>query len=710
MGPAVDLLIQGGTIVDGSGKKAFEGDVVVKDGKIVQVGRDLAGKVDANETIDAHGKLVCPGWVDVHTHLDSQMSWDPLLFPFTANGVTTVVMGNCGVGFSPAKKDQRQFLLELMEGVEDVPLGALEVGIDWQWESFPEFMDYMESRQFGADVGVLVAHGPIRAWVLGERANLSDRPGGPKNDPVTSEEMETMAEIVREAIANGAVGFSTSRTLLHRDRSGTLVPGTLAADEELLMIGEAMKMGGGGVFEMASDFMSFDDTPHTPENHGTRLEHFAREWVWMNKISAGFRVPVCFCIAIPSSETLMRYSHRSMLSEAMSSRNNGSEMSVQVLTRPQGILMSWESKSHAFVDTPTYLELRREALRTRKPIDKNKLINDREIRAKILRETRELSAKAESNAAFGISLPQGLDTDEDILAGNLNGSVNGPGALAKMLQEGAGFTFRWDKSYEPTWDQSVQAEANAKGVDAFEVLYDWMCEKEGNAVISFFFMNYSGHSLDFTHEMLTCPVSVPGLADAGAHGSFLCDSTAHTFLLTHWVRDKKNDPKLSLEEAVKIQTHDTAHMIGFRDRGLIAPEMKADINVIDFERLEIHEPVLVSDLPKGASRWIQTCSGYVVTICNGIVTHRDGKPTGALPGRLVRNQGTFATEGSDLALKLGLKNLPKARADTTLGRLSLAWTNMKWESKSQLIKLLSKTVGAGNLESFGLVMQSFSKL
>ena len=263
-----DIIIRNGLIVDGTGAPAYTGDIAIRDGVISAISNGTSLALHAHREIDATDRIVSPGWVDIHTHLDAQLTWDPLLAPFTANGVTTAVTGNCGVTFAPCRKEQRTFLMELMEGVEDIPLGAMQAGIKWHWESFPEFLDYLDTLQLGCDVAAMVGHGAVRAYCLGERANVTDLPGAYR-DPaskISSEEMEEMARVVHDAIVAGAIGFSTSRTLLHRDRNGTLVPGTLAAEEELLRIGKAVAEAGGGVFEMASDFMSYDDAPHTEED------------------------------------------------------------------------------------------------------------------------------------------------------------------------------------------------------------------------------------------------------------------------------------------------------------------------------------------------------------------------------------------------------------------------------------------------------------
>jgi len=677
-------VIRNGRIVDGTGAASFVGDISIKDGVITAVGEHL--EVTGVREVDAAGKLVAPGWVDIHTHLDGQVSWDASLEPFTSNGVTTVVMGNCGVGFAPCRKEDRGFLMELMEGVEDIPLGSLEMGIQWKWETFSDFLDYLESIPLGCDVAAMIGHGPVRAYVMGERANLSDRPGGPVDNPVTAEDIARMAEIVKESVQAGAIGFSTSRTLLHRDKSGVLVPGTLAGEEELLAMGKAISDGGGGIFEMASDFMSYDDKEHTDENHGIRLEHFAREWVWMNKMSKRFNVPLCFCLGIPTQTTPQQNGFRTMLQETEASRKDGCDISVQVFVRPQCVVMCWDSKSHPFVEAPTFIKLRREAAQANvKEINKDKLA-DPSVKASILQEVDELLKSHIDNSHFGIALPQSTDTDEDLLAGNLNGALTGSGALAKMMVDGAQWIHPWDETSEPPLETSAKAVAERTGKKPLEVIYDWLCMAGGKQVVSYYFMNYSKSSLDDTFEMLTHDAAIPGLGDAGAHGGFLVDSTSHSYLLTHWVRDKKTGPKLTIEQAVKLHSYDTAERFGLHDRGCLKAGKKADVNIIDFQNLTIHRPQLVYDLPKGASRWIQRVSGYDMTICNGVISHEFDRPTGKLAGKLVRNPRTFKREKEDTGLR---------------ERISMMLSTLKWEAKATVIKALVKVLGPKTLEDIG---------
>ena len=522
MALAVDILLTNGLIVDGTGAQAFIGDVAIVKDKIFKISnrdgsnRIVPSSVSAKRTIDCSSRLVCPGWVDIHTHLDGQITWDPMISPLSSGGVTTAVQGNCGVGFAPCKKPDRQFLMELMEGVEDIPLGAMDQGIKWEWETFPQYLDALAQKEFAIDIGAMVGHGPVRAYVMGQRANVSDRPGGPKNDPVRPDEVEQIAKIVGESIKAGALGFSTSRTLLHRDRNGTLVPGTLATDAELLAIGKALGESGGGkaVFEMASDFMTEDDEKHTPENHRQRLSHFGREFQWMKIISKGYNVPLCYCLGIPSAAGSISYGFRQMLRTVDAANAEGCNLKVQVFTRPQGVLLAWDARSHPFTECPSFHKIWIQRDVATGKFDKSVLIRDRALREAIVGEAAALAKGSSDSGNFGMTLPQSTDNDGP---GNLNATVTSKGALAKMYVDNAHDIYKWTKSYEPTPDSSAVAEAARRGVSALHVVYDWLCEDEGNAVLFYLFMNYAHKSLDDCQEMLLHPATVPGLGDTGAH-------------------------------------------------------------------------------------------------------------------------------------------------------------------------------------------------
>jgi len=697
-----DLLLQNGKIVDGTGKPAFLGDVGIVGNKIVAIsGRDgtnrLTGdKAKALRVVDCTGKLITPGWVDVHTHLDGQITWDPLITPLSGGGVTTAIQGNCGVGFAPCKKDDRKFLMELMEGVEDIPLGALDQGIKWEWETFSEYLDALEKKSFAIDIGAMITHGPVRAYILGKRANASDRPGGPKNDPLTSQEIERIASVVEDGIRSGALGFSTSRTLLHRDRSGVLVPGTLATEEELLKIGEAIAKGGNGkaVFEMASDFMTGNDEKHTPENHAERLKHFGREFLWMKTMSKGFGVPLMYCLGLPSAAKNFGYGYRQMLRTVESANAEGCDIRVQVFTRPQGVLLSFDSRSHPFTESAAFdAHWRSTKNQSNGSFDKRSLKLNPQLRRKVIDETIALAAGSSDTGNFGMTLPQSTDDDGP---GNLNASITVKGALSKMYSDNPDNIFRWTKTYEPAPETSVGAEAKRRGVHPLEVLYDWMCEDECSAVITYLFMNYAHQTLEDCREMLLHPNTVPGLGDTGAHLGFLSDPTSPSYFLTHWYRDRTSGPKFPLEFAVKRHSKDTANAFFLSDRGSVEVGLLADVNVIDLDKLEILKPRFVRDLPLGAGRWIQEVVGYVCTVKSGVITYENGVPTGNLPGRLVRrrNQGAGA--------QLAVPNPTVGAFNQPLGRLRMMLSTAKWEGEQKVLETMISLLGPERLEKLGV--------
>jgi N-acyl-D-aspartate/D-glutamate deacylase len=757
MPETVDLVILNGTIIDGTGKPQFLGDIAVRDGKIVYVSgpskpRITPAQFASVESIDAAGKIVTPGWIDVHTHLDAQVTWDPSVSPVAENGVTTVVMGNCGVGFAPCRAKDRKYVMELMEGVEDIPLGSMTAGIQWEWETFPEFLNALDKKRFALDIAVLIGHGPVRAYVMGERANAMDRPGGPKASPITADEIERVAAIVGEAVKAGAIGFSTSRTLLHRDVHGVLVPGTLAPEDELMAIGKAMGEAGGGVFEMASDFMSGDDVPAKPENHADRLKHFGREWVWIRKLSKFFNVTVQFCLGIPSHMKANK-SFRHMLRQMESANAQGCNVRSQVFVRPQGILLCWDSVSHPFVEALSYKQLRdkvrSEEARKHKvspspsawlPSLRQQLISDKALRARIIEETIAIGTSSGDEGKFGITLPTSTEDN----AGNLNGSVTSPGALAKMFIDQARNIFKWTASYEPERSESALNVAIVQGRHPLEVLYDWMSEDDGKCVCTLFFMNYHDDSCADTLEMLLFPGTIPGLGDSGAHLGWLCDPTAHTHLLTYLHRDRVRGPRFPIEQLVKLHTANCAEAFGLADRGTLLEGQIADINVIDLPKLKIMCPRLVFDLPENAMRWIQTCEGYVCTVKSGVVTQRNGKPTGALTGRLVRgpqrhakklsllSQSNTATPfakivsapaclaiGTLISQSFGLSaGIVGGLAGAVLGGITTgfvlggkSWlSEVRWEGEQMGLELLVRILGPGRLEVLGNAISERSPL
>ena len=567
-----DLVIKGGTIVDGTGAPARAGDVAIQDGRIQELGQ-VEGA--ARETIDADGLLVTPGWVDVHTHYDGQATWDPLLTPSCWHGVTTVVMGNCGVGFAPARPDKHDWLIGLMEGVEDIPGSALAEGICWSWETFPQYLDALERFPRALDIGTQVPHGAVRGYVMGER--------GAKNEPATPEDVDAMAQIVKEGIQAGALGFSTSRTIFHRAVDGEPVPGTFAAEEELLGIGRALGELGAGLFELAPAGVMGEDLA-APE----------KEVAWMRKLSAAIRRPVTFALA---QHDVDPDQWRKMLDLSDEAAREGAELVPQVGSRPTMLLLGHQT-FHPFTYKPSYkaiadLPLPERMEQLRRP----------DVRARILREQ---------------------PVDEDPMMFLIH---NG---LEKIYPLGD------PPNYEPAPEASVSAIAKREGRTAYEVLYDLMLELEGRQLLMLALLGYSHGDLEAIRAMLEHPRSAFGLGDGGAHCGAICDASMTTFLLTHWVRDRERGPRLPLEWSVRKMTHDTARLYGLNDRGVLAPGRKADLNLIDFERLRLRLPHMVFDLPSGARRLIQKAEGYVATLVSGQVILREGEDTAARPGRLIR--------------------------------------------------------------------------
>jgi N-acyl-D-aspartate/D-glutamate deacylase len=564
-----DLVIRGGTVVDGTGAEKRIADVAIDGDRIVAVGDDVG---EGQREIDASGLLVTPGWVDIHTHYDGQVTWDTHLTPSGWHGVTTVVMGNCGVGFAPVRPGKQEYLIQLMEGVEDIPGTALSEGIRWDWESFPEYMDALDAMPRALDVAAQVPHGAVRTYVMGER--------GAKNEKATAKDIEEMAELVKQGLEAGALGFSTSRTILHRAKDGELVPGTNAEDEEVLGIGRAMGEVGHGVFEVASDL--------APEGD---------ELAWMSQLGKETGRPVAFaCLQSPADPKQWRR----LLDAVEKDHAEGGCLTPQVAQRPAGLLLGWESTLHPFIAHPGYqalADLPREERRAK--------LADPAIRAQI------------------------LDSQPDY------GQLPGP---ALLIMQGFSMMFALGDppNYEPAPDKSIAAIAAREGRKPLEVVYDVMMEGGGTGFVYLPIIGYADGNLEPIREMMLHPQSVFSLSDGGAHCGLLCDASVPTFLLTHWVRDRVRGERIPIETIVSRQTRHTAQFYGMHDRGVLAPGMKADVNVIDLDALHIHAPEMVYDLPAEGRRLVQKADGYCYTICSGEVTYEGGAPTGALPGKLVR--------------------------------------------------------------------------
>jgi N-acyl-D-aspartate/D-glutamate deacylase len=562
-----DLIIRGGTIVDGTGAAPFEGDVALDGGRIVEVG-EVSGH--GRREIDARGQLVTPGFVDIHTHYDGQATWDPLLAPSSWHGVTTAVMGNCGVGFAPVRPEHHQFLIELMEGVEDIPGSALVEGIDWKWERFPEYLDVLESMPRAIDVGAQVPHAAVRAYVLGERCNTDYVP--------TEGEIGQMAALVREGVEAGALGFSTSRTLLHKDLKGVYMPGTFAGSDEMLALGMAMKGLSHGVYELVSDHLGEDD-----------------EWEWVKAFAKESRLPVTLVATSAGA-----YEGDKMYNIAEESRAQGMEIRPQIAGRPTGILQGLTSSFHIFAGHPTY---KRELAHL--PLEqKVAAMRRQEMRAALLAE--------ESTFKSG---PMAANPSE---------------FLYRVFPLGE------RPNYEPDRSGSVGGLAEAAGVPPMEMMYDLLIRDGGRELFYQPLGGYVTYNFDFFRKNMQHPNVLFGLSDGGAHCGVIADAGMPTFILTHWARDRTKGAQFPLEFLVRKLTRDTAMAYGMSDRGQLKPGLLADLNVIDFEALRLYRPEAIYDLPAGGRRLVQRADGYRYTIKSGQVTFQDGQSTGALPGSLVR--------------------------------------------------------------------------
>jgi len=565
-----DLKITGGLVVDGTGTPGKVMDIGIVGDRIVAMG-DLAE--GGAEEIDATGRAVASGFVDIHTHYDGQATWDQEMAPSSWHGVTTVVMGNCGVGFAPAAPDRQEWLVGLMEGVEDIPGSALTEGMTWNWESFPEYLDALEGLGRTVDVAAQVPHGAVRAYVMGDR--------GAANEEPTETEIARMSVIVEEGLRAGAVGFSTSRTILHKSIDGELVPGTTATKEELLGIGRALKRAGHGVFEMASDLL--------PEWN---------EFEWMGDLSREAGAPVTFT-ALESPIKSLPF--KDQLGDMRAQNAKGGNIVAQISMRGTGLILGWRATFHPFSQRPSWKAI------VNKPWPEQwRHLKDPAFRSQLLAE-------------------QGEPTGSDL-------------QLIADLMETA-FSMQYEMlpgfNYEPTAEQSIEQRALATGATAAEYAYDFMMRDEGAGMIYFPLLNYANGNLDFLEEALDSDDCVNSLSDGGAHCGTICDAAATTFMLQHWVRDREGH-RMPLERAIKRQCHDTARLYGFEDRGVLAPGLLADLNVIDLESLQLNLPKVAFDLPAGGRRLLQRASGYDFTIKSGRVTFEGGVATGEFPGRVIR--------------------------------------------------------------------------
>jgi N-acyl-D-amino-acid deacylase len=564
-----DLVIRNGALIDGTGAPARTADIAIDGGVITAVG--VVSESGVRE-IDASGLLVTPGWVDIHTHYDGQVTWDPYMTPSSWHGVTTVVMGNCGVGFAPARPDKRDWLISLMEGVEDIPGSALAEGIKWNWESFPEYLDSIDAQSRVLDVATQVPHGSVRAYVMGDR--------GARNEVATPEDITEMARLVGEGVAAGALGFSTSRTMLHRSKDGEPVPGTFANADELMAVGRAMAAAGHGVFELASDMAPAED-----------------EFEWMKALSKETGVAVTYGLL---QSPMQPQKWRDLLRLTEEARDEGAQITAQIACRPTGMVLGWQSTVHPFIARASY-----RAIADLPFAQRLEHLKDPAVRAAIL---------AESSPDMG--------------------------PIGRILTEGYDRMFRLENGaaldYEPRAEDSVATLAKATGQAADAIVYDMLMERDGRGYIYLPLLNYSLFNFDHIREMMDHPMTVLSLSDGGAHCGVICDASFPTYMLSYWARDRKRGARVPLEQVVRMQTRDTACLYGLNDRGVIAPGMKADVNVIELAKLKILAPEMVFDLPADGRRLIQKAEGYRATVVSGVVTFENGEATGAMPGKLVR--------------------------------------------------------------------------
>jgi N-acyl-D-aspartate/D-glutamate deacylase len=566
-----DTVIRGGTIIDGTGKEAFTGDVAISGGRIAAVGgKQGPGRRD----IDATGLLVTPGWVDAHTHYDGQAMWDPLLAPSCWHGVTTVLFGNCGVGFAPVKKEHRGALMDLMEGVEEIPNPVLAAGLTWEWESFPQFMDALERRPRAIDIAAQAAHLPLRVHVMGDRAI--------RREAATADDIAEMRRLTIEAMQSGAFGFTTSRTDSHKTPDGELVASRDADANELVGIGTALGAVGRGAFGMNSDF---DDEEY--------------ELAWMTRLARETSRPIWFLLT-DRYEDPARW--RRLLKATHAARANGLSFTAQIAGRPIGVMMGVGTALNPFTVRPSYKKLENLPIE-----EQRKRLRDPQVRRQILAE-------------------QPSDAE-----------------VAKLAQFRQAVTRKWERfytmgnppDYEPAPEKSVAAIAARTGRPPDEVAYDYITGADGQ-YLYFPVVNYVAGDHSPIHEMLNDPACLLGLSDGGAHCTSIVDAGVPTFMLMHWGRDRTRGPRLPLEHLVKRQTSETADFFGFSDRGRLAPGLRADINLIDFDGLQVQKPELVHDMPAGGRRFVQRVAGYEATFVAGEPIFERGEHTGALPGRLVR--------------------------------------------------------------------------
>ena len=567
MSSSPSLVIRNGTIVDGTGGEPYQADLAITGDRITAIGGAIP---QGTEEIDATGKLVTPGFVDVHTHYDAQVTWSSRLSPSSWNGVTTVLLGNCGVGFAPCHPDQHDMLVKLMEGVEDIPEVVLTEGLPWTWHSFPDFLDTLGRNEYDVDVAAQVPHAALRVYVMGQR--------GADREPATEADRARMAELTAEGLRAGALGFSTSRTLNHRTLDGKHIPTLRAEEAELTAIAHAMRQEGAGWMQIVSDF-----------------EDQEGEFGLFRRLAEESTRPVTLTLL---QSDVRPEGWRELLGQIAEANDAGLRITGQVRSRPTSVLLGFELSQNPFMRCESYMAIAHLPFEERM-----QSLRDPAFRARVVAEPFQ------------------------------------GGRRASRVQ-------RWDRmfplgdppNYEPAPEDSVAARAAREGRTPEEVAYDLMLGDDGRAILYLPVTNYAAGNLDIVRDMIADPNTLLGLGDGGAHVGIMCDATATSYTLTHWTRDRPRGGLFPVAWAIKRLSADNAHAIGLHDRGVLATGKKADINIIDYDRLRLRSPRIVYDLPAGGKRLVQVTEGFDATIVSGAVVYRNGEATGALPGRLVRGQ------------------------------------------------------------------------
>ena len=565
-----DIIIKNGTIYDGSGEDSFTSDISIKDGKIIKIGK-CSNNDTAKDIINAENKIVTPGFIDIHTHYDGQATWDNYISPSSWYGVTTAIMGNCGVGFAPVRKEDHQKLINLMEGVEDIPEVVLTEGIEWQWETYNDYMDVLSNRKFDIDIGSQIPHGALRLYVMGQR--------GADREAATDEDILKMSALASDAVENGAFGFTTSRTINHRTSEGDYVPQLEARENELIGIARSIGKTNKGVLQVVSDFLGGKD-----------------EYLMLEKMVIESKRPLSITVAQTDAAS---YEWKELLSWIENSGKNGLPIRAQVSGRPIGLVLGLSVTLNPFSGHPSFKEISNLSLN-----EKLKIMKNSDFKNRIFNEKP--------------------NTDDGLMLSILRNYEN-----IYILDN--------PPDYEPDIEESLGYQAKLKGLNVIELLYETLLKNKGEQLLYFPIGNYMDGSLDASKRMIESNYSLLALGDGGAHCSTICDASFPTHMLTFWGRDRKRGPKIELPWIIKSYTYDNANAMGLTDRGLIKEGMLADINIIDFDNLQLYAPELVSDLPAGGKRLIQNVDGYDATIKSGVITYNKGVATKKLPGRLIRN-------------------------------------------------------------------------